>query len=154
MLRPTLIAATALGFAAPLLAAGPLQVTSTVMVEAKTRAPDGSTRVALAPAKRVVPGDRVVYVIAYRNTGGQPLSGVVIANPVPATLSYRSAAAGTPDPEVSVDGTTFAPLAALRVAQAGTTRPATADDVRLVRWRVPVIAPGAEGRFAFQAVLK
>jgi uncharacterized repeat protein (TIGR01451 family) len=136
-------------------AAEPLQINSTIMVEAKERAADGSTRVRLVPARRVVPGDRLTLVTTFRNTGQQPLSNVVIANPVPAALSFQAAAAGSPAPEVSADGKTFAPLAALRVADAAGVRAATPADVTHVRWRVPTpIAPGAEGRFAFAAVLK
>ncbi|MHA6722411.1 hypothetical protein [Sphingomonas sp. RS2018] len=138
--------------AEPLAAAsGPLDVTSSVMVEQRSRAPDGTTRVTLAPAARVVPGDRVVFVVAYRNTGTQPLSNLAIVNPLPAGIAYRAPAAGTAEPEVSVDGRSFAALAALRSGD----RAATGDDVTHVRWRLArPLAPGAQGRLAFQAVLK
>lgn len=141
--------------AGPVLAAGPLQVSASVMVEAKERGADGAVRVKLVPASRVVPGDRMTLVVAYRNSGSQPLSNVVIANPVPAALKFQGTAPGSPAPEVSADGKTFAPLSALRVASPAGLRAATPTDVTHVRWRVPSpIAPGAEGRFAFNAVLK
>lgn len=151
-----LAAAAAAAAPALALAAGPLEIASSMMVEAKSRAADGSTATELVKADRVVPGDRVVFVLSYRNTGAQPLGGVVIANPVPAQLAYRAPAAGTPAPEVSVDGRTYGALSALRVAAAdGASRVATADDVTHLRWRLPrPIAPGASGRFAYQAVLK
>jgi hypothetical protein len=102
-----------------------------------------------------VPGDRLVVTLAYRNTGGQPLSDLVLANPVPRGLAYRAPAPGSAEPEVSVDGRSFGPLASLRVATAAGSRAATPDDVTHVRWRLarPLTA-GAQGQFAFQAVLK
>jgi uncharacterized repeat protein (TIGR01451 family) len=133
--------------AAPAIAAGPLQVTSQVMVEAKQRAADGTTRIALVPARRVVPGDRVVFTLAYRNTGSQPLADLVFDNPVPSGVVYRASAANSPAPELSVDGRRYG-----TPAQLGTIDPA---DVTHVRWRLArPLAPGASGTFAFQAVLK
>ncbi|MFK3890433.1 hypothetical protein [Sphingomonas sp. NPDC079357] len=140
-----LLAATAL--AAPALATGPLQVTSQVMVEAKQRAADGSTRITLVPAARVVPGDRVVFTLAYRNTGAQPLADLVFDNPVPQGVAYRAPAPHSPVPELSVDGRHYGTL-----AQLGDAGP---DAVTHVRWRLArPLAPGASGTFAFQAVLK
>jgi uncharacterized repeat protein (TIGR01451 family) len=147
-----LISAAALGAAAPVIAAAsPLQVASTVLVEQRSTAADGTVRVALAPAKRAVPGDRVVFALNYRNTGAQPLANVVFDNPVPAQIAYRAPAAGSPEPQLSVDGKTFGALSTLRVAG----RPATAADVTHVRWTLATpIAPGSSGRLAFAAVLK
>lgn len=140
----------------PALAAGPLQVESRVLTEQKTRAADGTVRVALAAPRRVVPGDRVTFVLAYRNTGTQPIADVVLDNPVPVGIAYRGPAATSAAPELSVDGKTYGSLASLRVVTAnGTTRTATPDDVTHVRWRLtrPITA-GAQGQFAFDAVLK
>lgn len=149
---PYLIAAAAMAIAAPALAApgGPLQVASKILVEQRSTAADGTVRVTLAPAKRVVPGDRVVFALAYRNTGTKPIADVVFDNPVPAQIAYRAPAQGSPAPELSVDGKTYGPLASLRVGD----RAATTADVKHVRWRLRTpIAPGAQGQLAFQAVL-
>jgi uncharacterized repeat protein (TIGR01451 family) len=154
LLLTTLALSAATAHAAP--ASGPLSVTSSVMVEAKSRAADGTTRVTLVPARRVVPGDHVVFVLAYRNTGAQPIADIVFANPLPAGLSYRAPAQGSPAPDLSVDGATYGPLAQLRVATAGgATRGAAADDVTHLRWRLtrPLTA-GAHGQFAYQAVVR
>lgn len=153
-LRLAILATSAI--ALPALAAGPLQVESKVLAEQKTRAPDGTVRVALAPVRRVVPGDRVTFVLAYRNTGTQPIGNVVLDNPVPKGIAYRAPAPTSAAPEVSVDGKTYGALASLRVASGtGTTRAATADDVTHVRWRLarPITA-GAQGQLAFEAVLR
>lgn len=135
--------------------AGPVEIKSTVLAEKRAAAADGTTHVSLAPAGRVIPGDRVVYQIAYRNNGKQAATGLVIANPVPAAMQYVSPAEGSPAPELSVDGTTFGPLATLKVRDGGAVRPAVAADVRVVRWRLAQpVAPGANGQVAFRAVLK
>jgi len=140
--------------AAPVMAAG-LRVTNSVLVQEKTIAADGSTRVALVPAKRVTPGDRVVYRVAYANEVGQAISGVVVSNPVPGDLVYRGPAEGSPAPDVSVDGKSFAPLAQLQVRDARGLRAAEPQDVRIVRWRVAGSIPaGGTGQYAFEAALK
>jgi len=137
-------------------AAGPLQITTAMMVEARSSAPDGTTRVTLVKPVRVTPGDRVVFVLGWRNSGAQPLSDVVLANPLPRGIAYRGPSPGSPAPELSVDGTQFGPLAALRVrAPDGGLRAAGPGDVTHVRWRLPSpVTAGAQGEFAFQAVLR
>lgn len=140
----------------PAAAAAPLEVSSQVLVEKRVAAADGTTRIALVPPARVVPGDRVVFSLRYRNTGAQPIANVVLANPVPAGMAYRAPGTGSPAPELSVDGRTFGTLAALRTTDGGGgTRAATADDVTSVRWQLAQpIAPGSQGQLTFQAVLR
>jgi uncharacterized repeat protein (TIGR01451 family) len=135
--------------------ADPVKITASVQAEVRETAADGTTRVKLVPARRVVPGDHVVYAITVRNDGARPATGVVIANPVPANMRYVGPAAQSPVPEVSVDGKTFGPLATLRITTAAGPRPATAADVRVVRWRLTQpVAPGGAGQVAFRALLK
>ncbi len=145
------VAATLLAAAAPAHAAGPLEVASDVRVEQRVGAPDGTTRVVLVSPKHVVPGDRIVFTLRYRNTGVQPLGDVVLANPVPRGIAYRAPVPGTPEPEVSVDGHSYGPLAGLRIGN----RAALPDDVVAVRWRLArPLAPRATGTFAFQGGVK
>lgn len=157
-MRIVFATAIAAALAAPAAAAanGPLVVESSVLAEHKRAAADGTMQVTLAPAAKVVPGDKVVFVLSYRNVGKQPIGDIVLSNPVPAGIAYRSPASGSPVPDVSVDGTTYGTLAALRViAPDGGQRAATADDVTHVRWRLQTPLPaGAKGQFSFQAVLK
>jgi uncharacterized repeat protein (TIGR01451 family) len=137
------------------VAAGPLQVVSKILAEHRVRAADGSTSVTLVPANKVVPGDRVVFVLAYHNTGGQPIGNLVLDNPVPKGIAYRGPSANSTAPEVSVDGKTYGALGALRVRTASGARAASPDDVTNVRWRLAgPLAAGAQGQFSFQAVLK
>lgn len=160
MIRAILFAAVSAGVAfAPLAAAqpaGPLAIETKMLVEQRSRAADGTTRTGWAVPTKVVPGTPVTIRISYRNTGAQPIAGLVIANPVPANTVYRGVADGVPQPELSVDGQTFASLAQLRVpVPGGGSRAAGNADVTAVRWRLtsPLTA-GASGQFAFQAVLK
>ncbi len=137
-------------------AAGPLSLVSEVKLEKRVAAADGTTRIALVKADKIVPGDQVVFVLTYRNTGTQPIANLVLANPVPANIAYRAANPGSAAPELSVDGKTFGPLSGLRVATAaGASRAAAPDDVTTVRWRLASpVAAGAQGQLAFQAVIK
>ena len=137
-------------------AAGPLSLVSEVKTEKRVAAADGTTRIALVKADKIVPGDRVVFVLTYRNTGTQPIANLVLANPVPANIAYRAANPGSAAPELSVDGKTFGPLSGLRVAtSAGASRAAVPDDVTTVRWRLATpVAAGAQGQLAFQAAIK
>ena len=138
--------------AAPVQAlAKPVELGTKVLVETRKPAPDGTTRIQLTPAAKVMPGDRVVYQISYRNTGSQPASNVVISNPVPQGLTYAGAAGNSPEPELSADGVHFGTLAQLG---AHSPRPVTAADIRVVRWRLDPIAGGGSGQVAFRAVLK
>ena len=140
----------------PAMAAGPLEVTSRILVERRITAPDGTTQVRVVPAGRATPGDGLTFTLAYRNTGAAPIANLVLANPVPKHIAYRAPAQGSPAPEVSVDGKQFGTLAGLRVAlPAGGTRAADADDVVAVRWRLTTpVAAGAGGMLAFRGVLK
>jgi len=154
--RPMIAAALAATAAVASAAAGPLQVTSSILVEARAAAADGTTRIALMKPSKVTPGDKVIFVVSYRNTGTQPLGNVVLDNPLPRQVAYRSANPGSPAPDVSVDGKTFGSLETLRVRSLdGSTRAASPNDVTSVRWRLASpLAAGSQGQFAFQAVLK
>ena len=150
-----IVALGVVSLAAPALAADPLQLTSRTLVERRVAAADGTTRIVASATGRAAPGDRLVVELAYRNIGQRPLADVVLADPVPAALAYRAPAPGTPVPEVSIDGSHFAALADLVVARPGGSRPAVADDVVAVRWRLSgALAAGASGTLSFRAVLR
>lgn len=154
--RKSLAAALIAAIGGTAIAAGPIRIETHVFAEQRSAAADGTTHVTLVPAAHVTPGDRVVYRIDYSNSGGQPVGNFAVSNPVPRDLVYLAPTAGSPEPDVSVDGTTFAPLSALRVTGGnGIQRPAAAGDVRIVRWRLATpLAAGASGQFAFRAALR
>ncbi len=152
ILRITLGAALVVALAAPASAA-PVELTTRIFKERRTLAADGTATVTLVTARKAIPGDRLVYVLTYRNTGVAPVASLVLDNPLPPGVAYRSPAAGSSAPELSVDGVKFGPLGAL-TAENG-ARAASPDDVRRVRWRVAgPIASGVQGQVSFRAVLK
>jgi uncharacterized repeat protein (TIGR01451 family) len=138
------------------LAAEQLQVTTSVLADQPVAAADGSTIVRSVRPARVTPGDQMTLVIDYRNTADRALANVVLANPVPQGMVFKGAASGTPTPELSTDGATFATIDRLSVrSPAGQMRAATLADVIAVRWRLSrPIAAGERGRLAFHATVR
>jgi hypothetical protein len=131
----------------------PVTLASDIKIE-KTIVENGVSKVIYVPATRATPGKRLMIGNTYRNNTSAPISNFAITNPMPAGVSYQS------DPSdrglLSVDGgRTWGQLANLTVANAdGTRRPALASDVTHIRWNVPVIAPGATGAVAYNAVVR
>lgn len=149
------VAAIALAVAAPALAA-PVELASNVYVERQSINANGAEVVTLSPAERVVPGDRLRFVIRYNNTGGAAAGDFVITNPVPASVAYVGAD-GAPAPVVSIDGgVSYNELDALSVTQDdGSVRPARADEVTHVKWQFSErLAAGTSGEVAFRGELK
>lgn len=153
ILVATAAAATA---AAPALAqsANPVQLNSDVLVE-RTITENGQTRVLLEEPSAVVPGDTLVFVLRYENTGRQAATNFVITNPLPQAVRYT----GTVDAgaSVSVDGgRNWGTLGDLRVREAdGSLRPARAEDVTHIRWAfAQPIAAGEAGRLMFRGIVR
>ncbi len=148
-----LAAATA---AAPALAqsANPVQLNSDVLVE-RTITENGQTRVMLEEPRAVIPGDTLVFVLRYENTGRQAATNFVITNPLPQAVRYT----GTVDAgaSVSIDGgRNWGLLSELRVRDAdGTMRPARAEEVTHIRWAfAQPIAAGQTGRLMFRGIVR
>jgi uncharacterized repeat protein (TIGR01451 family) len=147
--------AAALTASAPALAA-PVELTSQIYVERHHSASDGTDTVTLVPADRVVPGDRLLFVVIYRNAGDRAASDFVITNPIPASVAFV-AAKGDLEPTVSVDGgASYGTLASRRIRQPdGTLRPARPDEVTHLQWKFEsALAGGGAGQVAFRAELR
>lgn len=151
------VLATGVLVAAPALADLQLRADAFREVEVVTKA--GKKEKQLQAISSAVPGQEVVYVITYRNTGTKPAERVVVSNPVPAGLVFQPGSAqgvGT-KAEVSVDGgKLFGGLEQLTVKNAdGSSRAARAEDVTHVRWTVlQDVRPAGEGKVTYRAVLK
>lgn len=135
-------------------AANPVQLASDVLVE-RSVTENGQTRVSLEEPSAVVPGDTLVFVLRYENTGRQPATNFVITNPLPQAVRYT----GTVDPgaSVSVDGgRNWGALSELNVREGdGTLRPARAEDVTHIRWAfAQPIAAGQSGRLMFRGIVR
>jgi uncharacterized repeat protein (TIGR01451 family) len=104
----------------------------------------------------IVPGDTVRYRIRILNKGVADADDIVINNPVPEHTAYVGGTAfgtGT-DITYSIDGNDFAAFEALRVSEAGDTRPAAAADIRHIRWTFRQPLPiGAETFVSFQVTV-
>ncbi|WP_432770669.1 hypothetical protein [Sphingopyxis sp.] len=137
------------------IAANQVALDNSVFVERVQTDAAGKQRILLEEPKVVVPGDRLVFVLNYRNAGAQAADKFVITNPLPAAV--RFADAGDTRPFVSVDGgKQWGLLADLTVAMAdGTRRAAQPADVTHIRWAFQKPIPaGATGKLMFRGVVK
>lgn len=132
----------------------PVQLTTSVKVEHVRKGPDGRPQRVLEEAKKVVPGEAIVFDFSYRNTGAKPATGFVITDVLPPNVAF--AGGETAGAVYTVDrGRTWGPLAALRVPTGnGGARAATGADVNGIRWAFPAIAPGASGKVSFRGLVK
>lgn len=136
-------------------AAGNLALASTVFVEKAISDRDGRVRMVLSEPKTVVPGDRLVFILNYRNTSAATASHFVVTNPLPEAVSYQ----GTPDQRalVSIDGgRVWGNLAALKVVERdGTVRGARPEDVTHIKWTLNQPVPaGAKGILSFRGIVR
>lgn len=140
--------------AAPVLA-NQVALESTVFVERSVEQADGSVTVTLEEPARVVPGDTLIFVLTYENTGSEPAENFVVTNPMPEAVVFVEAIDS--GAIYSVDGgTTFGALETLRVASdSGVERDAQAVDVTHIRWTLSApIAAGASGQLRFRGVVR
>ena len=136
-------------------AANQVALDNHVFVERVSTDAQGKQRILLEEPKVVVPGDRLVFVLNYRNAGAQPADKFVITNPLPSAV--RFADAGDTRPQVSVDGgKQWGLLADLSVPMTdGTRRAAQPADVTHVRWAFQKPIPvGGTGKLMFRGVVK
>lgn len=146
MIKSLVLAVLAFGLVAA--APQPVTLTSKALVEHVAES-NGTRRIELSEPKRVFPGDRMVFETAYRNSGTAPVRQFVVTNALPPQIIFSGEVSD--GGSVSVDGgRTFGQLSALRIRETGgTTRAAQAADVTHIRWTIPVIASGAEGKVRY-----
>lgn len=136
-------------------AANDVALTSAVFVEKTVPEANGKTRLVLEEPRTVVPGDKLVFVLAYRNQGVKPATDFVVTNPMPGAVAYQGT--GDAGAIVSVDGgKIWGPLSALKVRKAdGSVRAAYPEDVTHVRWAMKTPIPaGAAGKLSFRGVVR
>lgn len=151
----TLLIAALVAFGTAAAAVAQVSVENKVFVETFVTASDGTMERQLKPANTVLPGDRLVYVISYRNAGKQPSADFVITNPIASTIEFIGEE--TAGAEMSTDGgKTYGQLIQMRITNPdGSQRAARRSDVTHLRWRLPgAVAPGASGQVTFKARLK
>lgn len=154
-LLPVLAIATLSGASVPVQAANTLQLDSDIFVEREKTNADGSQTKVLEEPKKVVPGDRLVFVVRFKNIGASAASNFVVTNPMPAAVQFEATLDG--QESVSVDGgKSWGRLAQLRVPEAGGgLRPAAAADVTHLQWNLNQrLTAGAEGKVIFRGVVR
>lgn len=115
---------------------------------------NGRARRILANADRITPGDRLVFVVNWRNEGREAVNRLALTNPVPRGTSLSLA---DPTAQVSVDGgQTWGRIDQLWLpTPLGGTRRALPSDITHVRLSVPSrISPGESGRFSYRAIVR
>ncbi|GAA0478665.1 hypothetical protein GCM10009096_20760 [Parasphingorhabdus litoris] len=110
---------------------------------------------------KVIPGDRLVFVNSYRNTGSSAVTGFVVNNPVHSAVSFTGV--NEDWATVSVDGgKSFGKLTEFTITEDGPdaesieiSRAAQPSDVTHIRWTFDnAIAAGASGELRFSGVVK
>lgn len=150
-----ILALLALASSTAALAADPVSLTSEVLVEHVKQEADGSSKIVREQPGVVTPGDKLVFLVSYRNGGAVPASGFVVTNKIPDQIAFSGGE--SEGAIVSVDGgKSWGPLASLKIANAdGSQRPATQDDVTHIRWAfAQPIAAGRAGQLSFRGVVK
>ena len=149
-----------------------VKIQSTAQVERLEQNASGNSAVKLyAPGDvKVVPGDKLIFVNAYRNEGSTPVTGFVVNNPLPSAVSFTSVAENWA--LVSIDGgKTFGKLVDMTVTKpisvsqdadvessapaTNVTRAAQPSDVTHIRWQFTTpIAAGGSGKLSFRGIVK
>lgn len=162
-------AANATPLQASIQAADPranVKIESKVLVERTEQDAAGQavTKLYLPSDVKVIPGDKLVFVNTYRNTGSIAVTGFVVNNPVHTAVTFIGVTEGWA--MLSVDGgKNFGKLTALIVTDtangdaeaesASITRAAQPSDVTHIRWTFDkAIAAGASGELRFSGVVK
>ena len=137
------------------IAAEKIELSSNVFVEKVTQSADGRQTVVLEKPLTVVPGDRLIFILNYRNVGDRAASDFVVTNPLPSAVAFQETLDGTE--LVSIDGgQKWGRLNKLRVREAdGTSRVAVPEDVTHIRWKLSNdISVGSQGKLTFRGVVK
>jgi len=149
------IAVAAMGVTGAALAANDVALKSSVFVERSVPDANGRQTIVLEEPGAIARGDRLVFVLNYRNVGAQTRTAFTITNPLPRPVAFQ----GTSDSGaiVSVDGgRTWGLLASLRVRDTdGSLRGARSEDVTHVRWTLRRTIPvGQGGRVSFRGIVR
>lgn len=136
-------------------ASGDVHTKASIFVERIDSRANGGRRIRLEPARQVSSGERLIYIVEYRNTGKRPVQDFTVTNPLPRTVRLDETMDGSE--LVSIDGgRSWGQLSALRVSlgDAG-WRPANPQDVTHLRWRVGNrLMQGETRRVTFRAIVR
>jgi len=137
------------------MAANNVSLSSDVFVERKVARANGTTALALEQPRTVTPGDRLVFVVNYKNVGRAPATDFSVTNPLPKAVAFEGTSDGTEI--VSVDGgKSWGPLSSLSYqSENGEIRPALMTDVTHVKWKFNrSLSAGSGGKLVFRGTVK
>ncbi|WP_164114826.1 hypothetical protein [Sphingorhabdus sp. Alg239-R122] len=136
------------------IAAERVELSSDVYVEKISHDANGRKSVVLEKPLKVIPGDRLVFILKYRNVGDQAAENFVVTNPMPSAVAFQETIDGTE--LVSIDGgESWGRLKDLRVRMGGGYRNAVPEDVTHIRWNIiNGISVGSQGKLTFRGVVR
>ncbi len=137
------------------MAANNVSLSSDVFVERKVAKPNGTTAIVLEQPTTVVPGDKLVFVVNYKNVGRAPATDFSVTNPLPKAVAFQGTSDGTEI--VSIDGgKNWGPLSSLSYQdENGEVRPALMTDVTHVKWKFNrSLSAGSGGKLVFRGTVK
>ncbi len=143
-----------------------VKIESKILVERTEQNAAGNAVTKLHPPSdvKVVPGDKLIFINSYSNTGSTAVTGFVVNNPIHSAVAFSSVSEDWAT--VSVDGgKNFAKLTELTVTDTvqespetettSITRAAQPRDVTHIRWLFAnAIAANASGELRFSGVVK
>lgn len=135
-------------------AANNVTLSSMVFVEKAVADSAGRNHIVLEEPRTVTPGDRLIFILNYRNAGQLPASDFIVTNPLPAAVAFHG---GAESAQVSIDwGRSWGTLPALKVHESdGRWRSARPDDVTHLRWMLKQAIPaGAQGKLSFRGIVR
>ena len=137
---------------------GPIKLTNTVMKEIIEKNDKGDEVVRYVEPATAVPGNTMVYTITFENIGDQPVSDIVINDPLPNNSKYIADTAAGKDTVItfSADGEVFDVPSKIKLKDAsGKTWTATPDKYTHIRWIYKKnLLPGEIGSVTFKTKIK
>ena len=120
---------------------------------------NGEKDIKLVEAGNAIPGDELIFTVAYTNRGLEPAENVVLVNPVPEHTAYIDGSAGGEGAAISfsVDGGSSYDLPGnlLVPGEDGKPRPAQAQEYTHIRWVFSEpVPPGESGTVFFRVRLR
>ena len=140
-------------------AANSINLTSSAMQEVVEIDAKGKETIKLVSAKRVVPGNEVIYVIDFENTGSEAAENIEIRNPVPEYTSFKAGSATGTDTAISYsidNGDQFNAADKLTIKDSnGSVRTARADEYTTIRWMyTKPLPPGEKSSVQYRVVIQ
>ena len=134
-----------------------IQLNAVAEMEVKAMDTEGRTVTKRVPAEKAIPGSKIIYTITYHNPADHPAELLVITNPIPQQMHYRSKSAFGSGAVFSMDnGHSFDRPENLYLLDATGNRYLTKpSQYTHIRWQLQKpVRPQASGRVGFSAILQ